>query len=98
MPIVLPNPAHAQFIARAKSDPVDETRALSATRARQLMGMPASDSVIDFRDRAILKFYLYSGARISTGSPACTIITAAKRRQHAPTVRAAALASHFRMA
>jgi site-specific recombinase XerD len=67
LPIVVPNPAHAQFIARAKSDPVDETRALSATRARQLMGMPAGDSVIDCRDRAILKFYLYSGARISTG-------------------------------
>ena len=67
LPIVVPNPAHAQFIARAKSDPVEETRALSATRARQLMGMPARDTVIDYRDRAILKFYLYSAARISTG-------------------------------
>ena len=67
LPIVVPNPAHAQFIARSKSDPREETRALSATRARQLMGMPAGDSLIDFRDRAILKFYLYSGARISTG-------------------------------
>ena len=36
-------------------------------RARQLMGMPAGDSVLDHRDRALLKFYLYSGARISTG-------------------------------
>jgi site-specific recombinase XerD len=67
LPIVVPNPAHAQFIARAKSDPREETRALSATRARQLMGMPAGDSVIEHRDRALLKFYLYSGARISTG-------------------------------
>lgn len=67
LPIVVPNPAHAQFIARAKSDPVEETRALSGTRARQLMGMPSGDSVIDYRDRAMLKFYLYSGARISTG-------------------------------
>ncbi len=67
LPIVVPNPAHAQFISRAKSDPVEETRALSATRARQLMGMPTGDSVIDFRDRALLKFFLYSGARISTG-------------------------------
>jgi site-specific recombinase XerC len=56
LPILVPNPAEAQFIVRAKSDPVDETRALSATRARQLVGMPAGDSVIDFRDRAILKF------------------------------------------
>ena len=31
------------------------------------MGMPAGDGAIDFRDRAILKFYLYSGARLSTG-------------------------------
>ncbi len=51
----------------AKNDPVEETRAFSATPARQLMGMPAGDSVIDYRHRALLKFYLYSGARISTG-------------------------------
>ena len=67
LPITVPNPAHAQFISRESTDPRDETRALTATRARQLMGMPADDSVIDFRDRAILKFYLYSGARLSTG-------------------------------
>jgi integrase len=30
------------------------------------MGMPAGDTVLDFRDRAILKFFLYSGARLST--------------------------------
>jgi len=67
LPITVPNPAHAQFISRQFTDPRNETRALTATRARQLMGMPAGDSVIDFRDRAILKFYLYSGARLSTG-------------------------------
>lgn len=67
LPITVPNPAHAQFISRESTDPRDETKALSATRARQLMGLPAGDSVIDFRDRAILKFYLYSGARLSTG-------------------------------
>jgi integrase/recombinase XerC len=67
LPITVPNPAHAQFISRESTDPREETRALSATRARQLMGMPAGDSVIDYRDRAILKFYLYSGARLSTG-------------------------------
>jgi hypothetical protein len=38
LPITVPNPAHAQFISREFSDPVDETRALSETRARQLMG------------------------------------------------------------
>ena len=36
LPITVPNPAHAQFIARGSSDPRDETRALSATCARQL--------------------------------------------------------------
>ena len=66
LPITVPNPAHAQFIARESTDPRDETKALSATRARQLMGMPAGDTVLDFRDRAILKFFLYSGARLST--------------------------------
>ena len=67
LPITVPNPAHAQFIARDSSDPVDETRALSETRARQLVAMPAGDSLLDLRDRAILKFYLYTGARIATG-------------------------------
>lgn len=67
LPITVPNPAHAQFISRESTDPLRETRALSATRARQLMGMPAGDSVVQARDRAILKFYLYSGARIGAG-------------------------------
>ena len=66
LPITVPNPAHAQFIARGSSDPRDETKALSATRARQLMGLPSGDTVFDYRDRAILKFFLYSGARIGT--------------------------------
>jgi len=67
LPVTVPNPAHAQFISRESNDPLDETRALSATRARQLMGMPASDSPVDARDRAILKFYLYTGARLGAG-------------------------------
>jgi integrase/recombinase XerC len=67
LPITVPNPAHAQFISRESTDPREETRALTATRARQLMGMPEGDSVLDFRDRAILKLYLYSGIRLSTG-------------------------------
>lgn len=66
LPITVPNPAHAQFIARESTDPREETKALSVTRARQLMGMPAGDTVLDFRDRAILKFFLYSGVRLST--------------------------------
>lgn len=67
LPIVVPNPAHSQFISRAASDPVDETQALTAARARQLLSMPGGDTLMDCRDRAILKFYLYSGARLATG-------------------------------
>ncbi len=50
LPITVPNPAHAQFIPRGSSDPRDETKALSATRARQLMGLPYGDTVFDYRD------------------------------------------------
>lgn len=66
LPITVPNPAHAQFIARESADPVEETRALTATRARQLMALPSGDSVLDARDRAILKVGLFTGARIGT--------------------------------
>lgn len=67
LPITVPNPAHAQFIARESSDARHETKAFSMTRARQLMGLPHGESVIACRDRAILKFYLYTGARLATG-------------------------------
>ena len=66
LPINVPNPAHAQFIARESSDPLEGTRALTATRARQLMGLPSGDDVLDFRDRPILKTYLYTGVRLAT--------------------------------
>ncbi len=68
LPIIVSNPAHAQFISRESTDARDETRALSATRARQLVGLPAGESVLDYRDRAILKLYLYSGIRLSTAA------------------------------
>ena len=67
LPITVPNPAHAQFLGRDAADPREETRALSATRARQLMGLPSGDTVFHARDRAILKFYVYSGARLAAG-------------------------------
>jgi len=67
LPIIVANPAHAQFIARSSTDPLRETLALTATRARQLMGLPVGDDLIARRDRAILKFYLYVGARIAAG-------------------------------
>jgi len=67
LPITVPNPAHAQFISRESPDARDETKALSVTRARQLMNLPAGESVLDYRDRAILKLYIYSGIRLATG-------------------------------
>lgn len=66
LPITVPNPAHAQFIARAGNDALRETKALSATRARQLMNMPSGSDVLAVRDRAILKLFLYTGIRIGT--------------------------------
>lgn len=45
LPIIVPHPAHAQFAPRSSSDPVNETKALSATRARQLMHMPTGDTL-----------------------------------------------------
>ena len=67
LPITVPNPADAQFIARESTDPRDETKALSAARARQLIALPAGETILDYRDRAILKLYLYSGIRLATG-------------------------------
>jgi len=67
LPITVPNPAHAQFISRESADARDETRALSIIRARQLMSLPSGESVMDYRDRAILKLFIYSGIRLGTG-------------------------------
>jgi site-specific recombinase XerC len=67
LPIVVPNPAHSQFIARESSDPREETLSLPAARARQLLNLPTDDSVLAYRDRAIVKLYLYSGIRLAAG-------------------------------
>lgn len=67
LPVIVPNPAHSQFIPRSGSDPVEETQALTTARARQLLGLPSGDSILDYRDRAVLKFYLYTGARLAAG-------------------------------
>jgi site-specific recombinase XerD len=67
LPIVVPNPAHSQFIARESSDPRQETLSLPAARARQLLNLPTGDSALAYRDRAIVKLYLYSGIRLAAG-------------------------------
>ncbi|HZS45956.1 MAG TPA: tyrosine-type recombinase/integrase [Blastocatellia bacterium] len=84
LPITVPNPAHAQFIARDSTDPRDETKALSASRARQLMQLPDGEEVIDYRDRAILKVFLYSGIRLSTG---CRLKISDLQDDHGATIR-----------
>lgn len=67
LPINLPNPASAQFVKRAKADARKETKALSLARVRQLLALPQGHDVLAARDRAVLSFYLYSGARIAAG-------------------------------
>ena len=67
LPITVPNPSHSQFISREVQDAVTPTEALTPARARQLMAMPDGETVMAYRDRAILKFYLYTGVRIGTG-------------------------------
>jgi integrase len=67
LPIVAPNPASAQLVRRAKPNPRRETKALSLARVRQLLSLPLGHDATALRDRAILHFYLYSGARIAAG-------------------------------
>jgi integrase len=66
LPINVPNPAHVQFVPRERHDVVEPRRPLTATRARQLMGLPKGESVLDYRDRALIKTALYTGVRIGT--------------------------------
>lgn len=65
LPITVPNPAHAQFISREASDAVDETQALSLARARQLLNIAKGDSILQIRDRANLRFYVFTRGRIA---------------------------------
>jgi len=68
LPVLLHNPAHKDFVRRPVAEPASPTPALTARQARKLMELPATDgSVLGLRDRAILKFYLFTGARIRTG-------------------------------
>jgi len=63
----------AEGAAPKMLDARDETKALSLVRARQLMNMPSGESVMDSRDHAILKLYIYifrhpPGHRLSSES------------------------------
>lgn len=63
----IPNPAHKNHIPRFEADSVRPTEALTPARIRQLKEMCPGESTIAYRDRAIIRFYLYTGARIRTG-------------------------------
>jgi site-specific recombinase XerD len=66
LPIQVANPAEKEFVARDPADPVEERRHFPAAKARQLFSLPAGETVLDYRDRAMLKCLLYSGVRIGT--------------------------------
>jgi integrase/recombinase XerC len=66
LPIQVANPADKEFVARENADPVEERRHFSAAKARQLFSLPAGETVLDYRDRALLKALLFSGVRIGT--------------------------------
>jgi site-specific recombinase XerD len=66
LPIQVANPADKEFISRENADAVEERRHFSAARARELFGMPEGESVLAYRDRAMLKCLLYAGMRIDT--------------------------------
>jgi len=54
-------------VPRGLADARAETNAMEATRARQLMGMPAGDNLVDYRNHANLKYvYLYTWIRLMT--------------------------------
>ncbi len=66
LPIQVANPADKDFVTGGNADPVTERRHFSAAKARQLFSLPGGESVLDYRDRALLKSLLYSGVRIGT--------------------------------
>jgi site-specific recombinase XerD len=66
LPVQVANPADKEFVARDNADPVEERRHLTAAKARLLLGLPAGETVLDYRDRAMLKCLLYSGVRVGT--------------------------------
>jgi site-specific recombinase XerD len=66
LPIQVANPADKEFVARDSAEPVEERRHFTAAKARQLFALPAGESVLEYRDRAMLKTLLYSGVRIDT--------------------------------
>lgn len=67
LPLIVPNPAHKTHIPRDEAQPVSPTKELTASRVRQLKQAVVGDDLLAHRDRAVIWFYLYTGARIGTG-------------------------------
>ena len=67
LPIQVPNLAHRDFIERPTTKSVDENEALTIVQVQRLLRMPNTESLADYRDRAIIAFYAFTGARIGTG-------------------------------
>ena len=66
LPVQISNPADKEFVARDVADPVEERRHFPASKARHLVSLPGKETVLDYRDRAILKCLLYTGIRVGT--------------------------------
>jgi site-specific recombinase XerD len=73
LPTLILNPARGQFVPRFTTSVGVRGASLSVDEALALMSMPVGDSIIAHRDRAVLSFYLYTGAELSTG---CRLKTA----------------------
>lgn len=59
LPIQVANPADKEFMAHGNADPVEERHHFSAAKAHQLFLLPAGETILDYRDRAILKCLLF---------------------------------------
>lgn len=64
LPILLPNPANTTFIKR--NTPKPRRQALTLNLLHHLFAMPEWDSVIAWRDRALLRYMYAAGARRET--------------------------------
>lgn len=66
LPILLPNPANTDFFARTTAKPRKQAQALTLNLLHQLFAMPEGDSVLAWRDRALLRYMYAAGARRET--------------------------------
>lgn len=68
LPVLVPNPAHVQFIGRQGKDPVRPTSVMTLSVARKFMAPPTGEDEFTEQHRTILKTFLYAGVRIRTAT------------------------------